>query len=190
MSDEQITTTEPTYKTFGMHGPLTKELLAKLSTVELIALHNAALPPDGKPVKVFHTKAKGVAKVWDLYSASTEEELATVATQEVTPDGDDGVAAGDESNTNEDKEMSKEKAKKAPKAKKTGGGTRSHIADDTKIKVVAKENPYREGTKAHATFALFGKVDTVGEARKKADSAKHDLGYLRYSSRDGHIKLG
>lgn len=91
-------------------------------------------------------------------------------------------------------------AKKAePKASAKGNGealaaareARKSKNDGLKIKVLAKENPYREGTKAAATFDLFkahsGK--TVGDVRAAA-TEDHDLGYLRYSARDGHISVG
>lgn len=178
----------PAHHTFGMHGPLTKPQLAKLSVVELVALHNAAVPANGKPVKVFHTKGKAVDKVWSMYPASSEAELAALVAA-----SSNGAAGESDGTNNEESDMakkgSKAKAAKTPKAKKTGG-TRSKLADETKIKVVAKENPYRAGTKAHATFNLFEKCDTVADFRKKVDPEKHDGGYIKYASRDGYIKLG
>lgn len=76
---------------------------------------------------------------------------------------------------------------KAPQAK---------VTDDRKIVMVTKENPYREGTKAYVTFDMFKRVGTVSAARAEAEKTggsgakgKYDIGYLRYSSRDGHIKF-
>lgn len=50
-------------------------------------------------------------------------------------------------------------------------------------------NPYRPGTKAHASFELFRTSKTVAATRAAA-TKDHDINYLRYASRDGHIKLG
>lgn len=64
--------------------------------------------------------------------------------------------------------------------------------ETAKIKVIAKANPYREGTKAAATFDLFKTSATVGDFFKAVAKAPedYDAGYLRYSSRDGHISVG
>jgi len=64
----------------------------------------------------------------------------------------------------------------------------SAIADDKKIVIVSKENPYREGTKAFATFALMEKTKEVGKFRA-ACNENHDANYVRYALRDGYIKL-
>lgn len=87
-------------------------------------------------------------------------------------------------------------APKPAKAKKTATPKAPAADAAKKIVLVAKANPYREGTKAYATFELFKTAKTVGEARAKAEAAggsgaagKYDIGYLRYASRDGHIKL-
>lgn len=79
---------------------------------------------------------------------------------------------------------------KAADAKKAAGAAN----DGKKLMVTTdkKANPYRDGTKAHATFEHFkvfhGK--TVGEMKAASDGDAHDLGYLRYAARDGHIKVG
>lgn len=90
-------------------------------------------------------------------------------------------------------------AAKAPAAKKAAGNgealaaaraARASKNDAQKIKVLAKANPYREGTKAANTFDLFKEYNgkTVGDVRAAATD-DHDLGYLRYASRDEHIAL-
>jgi len=164
-------------RTFGLHGPLTYDQLNQLSTLELIQLHNAK---SEKQIKVFHTKAKGMNKVWELYAAEEVVENNPPA------ENADGGANGIETTT-EASDMAKKT--KAPKAKKAGGGTR--IPADATIKVLAKENPYKKGTKAYATFELFGKSKTVAEFREKAsDKDRFDPGYIKYSSRDGYIKIG
>lgn len=89
------------------------------------------------------------------------------------------------------------KAAKAPKGKGNPDGLAKAAAaragktaafDAQKIKVAAKENPYRAGSKAYATFELIKQHKTVGDVKAAATDA-HDLGYLRYASRDGHIVL-
>lgn len=99
-----------------------------------------------------------------------------------------------------DKAGLKDAAKKAPVggAKAKGAGNTAALTaareqkasanDAKKIKVLKKENPYREGTKAAATYELLRGCATVADAKAKATS-DHDLGYIRYASRDGHISL-
>ena len=67
----------------------------------------------------------------------------------------------------------------------------SQSTDDRAIVVVAKSNPYKEGTKAFKTFALFAEAGTVSKFLDlaRADKANFEAGYLRYSSRDGYIKI-
>lgn len=94
------------------------------------------------------------------------------------------------------KEAPAAKAAKEPKAKGNGEAlaaaraARASKNDSQKIKVLAKTNPYREGTKAANTFDLFKEYNgkTVGDVRAAATD-DHDLGYLRYASRDEHIAL-
>lgn len=77
---------------------------------------------------------------------------------------------------------------KAAEAKKAAASAN----DGKKLKVLAKTNPYREGTKAAATFDHFKAFNgkTVGEMKEASDSDAHDLGYVRYAARDGHISIG
>jgi len=102
-----------------------------------------------------------------------------------------------------DKAPAAEKPAKAAPAKKgnpealakanANRAAASAARDGLKVQVLTekKANPYREGTKAHATFELFkanhGK--TIGAIKEQATD-DHDLGYLRYADRDGHIKIG
>jgi hypothetical protein len=64
-------------------------------------------------------------------------------------------------------------------------------AAEQTITVVSKENPYKPGSKAAATFELFRKAKTTSKFLElaAADKSKYEVGYLRYSSRDGYIKL-
>lgn len=66
-------------------------------------------------------------------------------------------------------------------------GGRNVIDSKLKIKILHKGNPYREGTKAAATFDLMTECKTVGEFRENVDLDEHDPGYLRYASRDGYV---
>jgi len=90
------------------------------------------------------------------------------------------------------------KATKAakPASKRASTSTRKagqplgyRVPTEGKIKLVAKENPYRAETKAFDTFALIAKAGTVEKTRELAAKApdKYDLGYLRYAARDGFI---
>jgi hypothetical protein len=92
-------------------------------------------------------------------------------------------------------------AKPAKRAKLTPGQAakkaRAKVApkfdSSMALVIVASANPYRKGTKAHATFAMFTKAGTVAKAQALAKKAgrgaagKYDIGYLKYASRDGHI---
>ena len=64
-------------------------------------------------------------------------------------------------------------------------------AAEQTITVVSKENPYKVGSKAAATFELFRKAKNTSKFLElaAADKSKYEVGYLRYSSRDGYIKL-
>lgn len=59
------------------------------------------------------------------------------------------------------------------------------------ITILTDGNPYKPGTKAHATFALFAKAGTVAKFREMVAKApdSYDAGYVRYAARDGFIAL-
>lgn len=88
------------------------------------------------------------------------------------------------------------KAKGAP-APNTSGKRLSGQAYNGKVEpgmsitVLADGNPYKPGTKAHATFALFAKAGTVAKFREMVAKApdSYDAGYVRYAARDGFIAL-
>lgn len=88
-------------------------------------------------------------------------------------------------------------AAKASKAKgeATGG---SRLDEAQKIKILTKDNPYREGTKSFTTYALLLKSKTVGEFVTALDKAKDDVygaaHFLNYASaprgaQPAHIEL-
>lgn len=68
----------------------------------------------------------------------------------------------------------KEKAAKADKAEKRGRAGK--FADTAKIVVLTKDNPKREGTKAHENFALYSKNKNVG-AFLAAGGSRADLAW-------------
>lgn len=82
-------------------------------------------------------------------------------------------------------------ARTAPTARKAASNN-PKLGDGQKITVVAKANPYKAGTKAAATFDLFVKAGTVGGFKALVAKApsNYDGSYIRYSSRDGYIKIG
>lgn len=73
-------------------------------------------------------------------------------------------AAPTASKPNGKKEAAAAKATKTPRAasSKEHTSTRSRLADDAKITILVKENPYREGTRAHASYEAIKKSKTVG----------------------------
>lgn len=86
-------------------------------------------------------------------------------------------------------------AKRAPRGdgtqRKAGEGLGYRVANESKIKVVAKTSPYRDGTVAGNTWALLAKGGTVEAFRAACakNPEKFDAGYVRYAARDGFISL-
>lgn len=68
---------------------------------------------------------------------------------------------------------------------KAARGRRSAFNADAKIKVLAKENPKREGSRAHERFALYKDGMTVGAFLEKGGS----LGDLRYDTKHGFVQI-
>ena len=66
-------------------------------------------------------------------------------------------------------------AKQSP-AKRSS--TRNRWADETKLSIVAKENPGREGSAAYKIFDALKSCKTIGAARAKTK---------RLESREGHL---
>lgn len=75
--------------------------------------------------------------------------------------------------------------------------TKKHTApfpDDAKIKIVAKENPKREGTKAHKLFSVYKPGMTVAQYQAAVLSLRgvrprRARSSLRYDVRHGYVKL-
>lgn len=80
-------------------------------------------------------------------------------------------------------------AKKAAKAAK-GTGRKASYGEDAKIKILAKENPCRANTNAHAMFAALKDGMTVGDYVKKMAAKEQDgRGNIRYWVKSGDIKV-
>ena len=112
-----------------------------------------------------------------------------------TEEGNEQMAKTAANRKEKDAEASPTKAKTVKKAANTDEKEKSPKADkvvksdDRKIKIVSKENPYREGTKAFATFELLKKSKTVEEF-KAGVTDDHAAGYLNFAARDGYISVG
>ena len=127
-------------------------------------------------------------------------------------EAEDGEAAATEDNSKEGSKpvdtqtatKAKAKAKTAPKAAKkaaaapkaaktakTNGGSpgKPHQYAGKKLKVIAKENPHREGTLAHRTFEAYKGCSTVDEFLAACAKKDLDPGYLRSHVRDGHVSV-
>jgi hypothetical protein len=167
-------------------GVVPPEILKTLRPVidqDLVRDVNQLLHPITDDVVVTPTAERYLTAV---LNACKENTIMAEKTRKFTP-----PAAAAAKKTNGKKEAAASVAKPAAKkVVKADGTARSHFTDEQVINVVAKENPYNEGSKAAATFALFARAKTVGKFKElAADKTKYEAGYLRYASRDGHIKV-
>jgi hypothetical protein len=84
------------------------------------------------------------------------------------------------------KAVAKKAAAAKPAAKKAAtNGARMRLDPEAKIKIVAKENPNREGSGRYKRWAKYKDGMTVKEAIKAGFSPVN----IHYSVSDGHIKL-
>ena len=172
-------------------------------------LHNYSIIDDeNSPLQVVISGLKGemlehgatpLAVQWiGELSPFTEQEYNTMADKLTKPVGKGGALKAEKPA----KDDAADATPKAAKPKKAGNPAALEKAREKataargerdKLKITVntdkKANPYREGSKAHATFELFKQHKTVGDVRAAATDA-HDLGYINYASRDGHISLG
>lgn len=96
-------------------------------------------------------------------------------------------------NANLAKQQAKDTKKKAKAVVKKpleskslqSAGRKSAFAEDSKIIVLAKENPKREGSVAHKKFKLYAKSKTVGDFIK-AGGTTNDL---HWDAEHGFIKV-
>lgn len=203
MIKESKNTVDGKYVAVSSHGgehltfPKRGELYSKLSGLAVVGASFRAVQ---RYIKEHKPEAK-LANGLDAKSAPRSAEAA--AASRTTGKAQDPVLAGLKAQGKVQAERgpknpapAKADAKaptpnKAPKlAQKSAVNGR--IDDGMAILVVAGENPYKAGTKAAATFDLFAKAKTVGAFKALVAKApqNYDGGYIRYSSRDGYIKLG
>ena len=76
-------------------------------------------------------------------------------------------------------------AKKVAAKKGAAVGGNTKYAPEAVITVMAKENPKREGSKAHKEFELYKKAKTVADYVRLGGT----LGYLNYDASAGFIKV-
>ena len=83
------------------------------------------------------------------------------------------------------KEKEAKPGKVAKPAKKAAAGRSSNFKPDQTIKILAKENPHREGTGRFKRWSKYKEGMTVAQALKAGFNSAN----LRYSVEDGHIKI-
>lgn len=75
---------------------------------------------------------------------------------------------------------------KPAKPAKPAKAEKTDKTDTRKITLVTKENPKREGSKAHGVFELYKKAKTVQDFL----AAGGKIADIKYDEKAGHIKLG
>ena len=187
-----------------------------LDRAKRIAAEAAAARKAGQPEKVVAAIAKGkkVITAEDLGGTTSKPKLASGKAQMArgigagqAPHSAKAIAdQGTKAKASNKADAATQKPAKAAKPVKVGkvaveitaAGNRSTKGivstrnGDQKIVVVAKASPYKPGSKADETFALFAKAGTVDgfKALVAKNPGKYDAGYIRYSARDGYIKVG
>lgn len=171
--------------------------LAAIPTSNLVAAYNAMT---GANIKKFETRAKAEARVVKLYTETKNEAAGALLGIEPAPapqaefsDADvpaflkkDRIAAIAEVVPEPVAEEKPARKAREPKAKPEAGSvTRSKVAGSAIISKVT-ENPKKEGSKAHARFALYREGQTVDEfiaacveAGFPATEAKADISWDR-----------
>jgi len=118
--------------------------------------------------------------------AMAKEEMAAAAEKEK----EEKAEAKEKAKAAKKKEKTKAKKTKKPKKMKKGkkgksGKSRGPRMVDGKITLLVKENPKREGSKAHKRYELYRKHKTVA----KYLDAGGKRSSLRYDSKHSNIKL-
>lgn len=154
-----------------------------------------------KAVRSYIATHKPDAKLAHGVTARTSPNAAKAASDQRTPTS--RAPATNNAGPQPKAKLAGKPATSAPKAERkpnvtpeagkrlSGQAYGGKVTDDMRITVVAGSSPYKSGTKADATFALFGKAATVAEFRKLVAKSpdKYDAGYIRYAARDGFIVL-
>lgn len=134
---------------------------AKKSTAPV----KAAKPEAAKAPAKKASKPEATTKADDKKAVATAKKAAAAPVKNKAADKKEAAPA-------------KDKKAAAPRAGK--------FAESDKIVVLAKENPKRANTKAHANFELYKKSKTVGDFIK----AGGDTGYMGFDHKSGFIKVG
>lgn len=164
---------------------LKQSLLVHGGAPEAVRLFNELVPLTKKELQMAKEKLAGKAA-----ATKTPDPAPVAAAKKAVGSTSKTTKAPAEPKADKAKKPLPAALQKAADAKKAAGAAN----DGKKLSITTekKANPYRDGTKAHATFEHFkafaGK--TVGEMKAASDPDAHDLGYLRYASRDGHIAIG
>lgn len=126
-----------------------------------------ALPADVAPEKAFK-------ELWQLLQDNPELNLARPKAEKHEARRGRSASAA----------RAKAESRK-PKGKKGGGSRAGSFQPAAHIKVLAKENPKRQGSAAFKRFGLYGRCKTVEEFLKRGGTT----GDLRYDTAAGFIKV-
>jgi hypothetical protein len=174
-----------------------------MNGTDLVKAHNemavvaVGLGIKAEVVKKFRMLAAGIRKCDELYRSVAEKTGAEVPPP-LPPTSDDIPSSGEQDEENDmakkpARANSRSKVKKGAKtrvAKKTAGEPKARTAGgfdpEAKITLITKENPRREGTRAHKIYALYTKCKTVGDFTEKGGAGKD----LKWDVDHKNIKVG
>jgi len=174
------------------------EDLAEIGIDRLLVLYNDIKP--GKTVTAFKSLEDGCQRLFDYLSRGPDYQSG----EDDQQTGEDEVtekkgAAAPKKAAKKEAAPKKAAAKKEPAPKKAapakkegaapktnGAGRHGKFADDAKIKIIAKDNPFREGSKAAERFSALKSGMTVKEA-KKVGATSVDL---QANVNRGYLEIG
>lgn len=152
-----------------------------------IAVSKKSATAPAAPAKNVPAKPAGIAKAAKAAKPAAEEKPANVvafpkgkaANTEAAPKAEK-VA---KTSAKAEKPAAAEKAPKAAGVRKDASST---------IKILVKENPYREGSKAAAAFELAKSTPNLGEFRAalKANVESYEQGFIYFAKQSGYISVG
>lgn len=150
----------------------TPEELATLSAAWLAMVYNKV---SEKPVRKFETHAVAVERTWKALNGAT-----------LLPVADEGLKQPAPPATTEEHDVAKvAKKEKTERAEKAPRGRKSSYAEDAKITILAEKNPKREGTNAHARFAMYRSGMLVKTFLEKGGTGAD----LAWDAKHGFIKV-
>lgn len=171
--------------------------LTQLSIKELVFTHNYFSEKLGtKPVKHFGTKPYGLKRTAAIIETFFDGSTTATSKPEETP-AQSPTATGGRKKAKAKAKKTKTKKAKATKAAPTRKNN-ARISDDAIIKVLAKENLKREGSRAYAKAAVLFRFNgkTVGAFKKqegknpKLDVEKGWPGIeLRWCIKKGYVRV-